>query len=192
MKNLIFIFSMLLILSCKDDKRTTKNHIEKKTEKVDSKPEKKREKEEKKEQEKFNPIKENLERIKKEKILVNKTSVDLNDLFIANEKSIISVYPNETEIEKMKEEIGEEDFYTVADDANNYSYEADIFIKSRSMKSYSTDKRFIQFVMKDGDTVYVDTDKIESKWVMVLCDGYDKPYSSSLIDIEMNFEELDE
>ncbi|AXT63371.1 hypothetical protein D1816_24515 [Aquimarina sp. AD10] len=123
---------------------------------------------------------------------MNKTSVDLNDLFIANEKSIISVYPNETEIEKMKEEIGEEDFYTVADDANNYSYEADIFIKSRSMKSYSTDKRFIQFVMKDGDTVYVDTDKIESKWVMVLCDGYDKPYSSSLIDIEMNFEELDE
>ena len=194
MKNLIILLISISILSCKDEKKVNNEAFDKKIEtkinteikKVESKP--------KLEEitEKFDPIKENLKRIENENIIVDKELVDFNDLYNANDKNIISVYPNEKEIEEMKSKSREEDFYVVADDINFYSFEAEEFLKSRSMKSYSTDKRFIQFIMKDKDTVYVDTDKTESKWIMILCDGYDKPYSSSLIDIEMNFEELDE
>ncbi len=194
MKNLIIFLISISILSCKGEKQVNKKVVEEKIEtkinteikKVESKPNLEEI------TEKFDPIKVNLKRIKNENIIVDKDLVDFNDLYIANDKNIISVYPNEKEIEEMKSESGEEDFYIVADDINFYSFEAEEFLKSRSMKSYSTDKRFIQFIMKDKDTVYVDTDKIESKWIMILCDGYDKPYSSSLIDIEMNFQELDE
>lgn len=190
MKNLIILLISISILSCKDEKQVNKKVVEEKIEtkikKVESKPNLEEI------TENFDPIKENLKRIENENIIVDKELVDFNDLYSANKKNIISVYPNEKEIEEMKSESGEEDFYIVADDINFYSFEAEEFLKSRSMKSYSTDKRFIQFIMKDEDTVYVDTDKIESKWIMILCDGYDKPYSSSLIDIEMNFQELDE
>ena len=134
----------------------------------------------------------NLERIEKENIIVLKNQIDISDIYNADNQNVIFISPNEKEINQMKERLGEDDFYTVADDINYYRSQAYDFLQSRTMKSYHTDKRFIRFTMKDGDTVYVDTEKVENKWTIILCDGYDKPYSSDIIDLHLNFEELDE
>ncbi len=134
----------------------------------------------------------NLERIEKENIIVLKNQIVISDIYNADNQNVIFISPNEKEINQMKERLGEDDFYTVADDINYYRSQAYDFLQSRTMKSYHTDKRFIRFTMKDGDTVYVDTEKVENKWTIILCDGYDKPYSSDIIDLHLNFEELDE
>ncbi|GAB1858682.1 hypothetical protein MHTCC0001_35220 [Flavobacteriaceae bacterium MHTCC 0001] len=134
----------------------------------------------------------NLVRIEKENIIVSKSQIDTSDVYNADNQSVIFISPNEKEINKMKKKLGEDDFYTVVDDINYYSSQAYDFLESRTMKSYHTDKRFVRFTMKNGDTVYVDTEKVESKWTVILCDGYDKPYSSDIIDLHLNFEELDE
>jgi uncharacterized protein YcfL len=134
----------------------------------------------------------NLERIEKEDIIVSKKQIDTSNIYNADNQSVIFISPTTKEINEMKKRLGVDDFYTVADDINYYRSQAYEFLESRTMKSYQTDKRFIRFTMKDGDTVYVDTEKIESKWTIILCDGYDKPYSSDIIDLHLNFEELDE
>lgn len=134
----------------------------------------------------------NLERIEKEDIIITKNQIDTSDIYNADNQNVIFISPTAKEINEMKKRFGEDDFYTVADDINYYRSQAYEFLESRTMKSYQTDKRFIRFTMKDGDTVYVDTEKIESKWTIILCDGYDKPYSSDIIDLHLNFEELDE
>ena len=134
----------------------------------------------------------NLGRIENENITVSKNQIDTTDIYNADNQNVIFISPTKKEINEMKKRLGEDDFYTVADDINYYRSQAYEFLESRKMKSYQTDKRFIRFTMKNGDTIYVDSDKVESKWTIILCDGYDKPYSSDIIDLHLNFEELNE
>jgi len=102
----------------------------------------------------------NLERIEKEDIIVSKKQIDTSNIYNADNQSVIFISPTTKEINEMKKRLGVDDFYTVADDINYYRSQAYEFLESRTMKSYQTDKRFIRFTMKDGDTVYVDTTKV--------------------------------
>jgi len=133
-----------------------------------------------------------LKRIQKENISVSKKFVDKNDLYLADKKYVVFISPNASEIKDMKKKYGQEDFYIVADDINFYRHQASEFLKSKTITSCYTDKRFLGFVRILGDTVFVDTNKIKSKWAIVLCSADGKPFSSELNELELNFEQLDE
>ena len=193
MKKLLQIILIgILITSC-NSKKKAETKSESKIEKTVTESIKKELKDSLKEKEPEKDWKKNnLERIEKENIAVLKKDIDTSDIYYADNRNVIFISPSQLEIKNMKKKYGEEDFYIVADDINFYRHQAYEFIKSRTMESFNTDKRFIRFIMKSRDTVYVDTEKVESKWTIILCDGYDKPYSSEINQLELNFEELDE
>lgn len=65
--------------------------------------------------------------------------------------------PNKEEIEILKEEDGEEDFYTIADDNLFYVSEARQFLDSVELEQVNLfESRFVRFVTLNSDTIYVD------------------------------------
>ena len=72
--------------------------------------------------------------------------VNGNDVQTISETSVLIVNPTEEQIEEMKKEYGEEDFYTVADDASFYQANAISLIDSVGVKSVNAEKPFALLV----------------------------------------------
>ncbi len=72
-------------------------------------------------------------------------NIDNNDLQEISESVALLVYPTDVQIEEMKKEYGEEDFYTVADDASYYQGTAIGMIDSLGVNKMTAKKRFIRF-----------------------------------------------
>jgi hypothetical protein len=75
--------------------------------------------------------------------------IDTNDLQQIDETVALLVYPSDEQIEEMKKEYGEDDFYTVADDANYYQGTAIGMIDSLGVKTVTAKNKFILFQGKN-------------------------------------------
>lgn len=73
----------------------------------------------------------------------------------------VSYIPDSLKLEKMKQELGEDDFYTMSDDANYYQSEAaGILEGSKLAVRYVKDTKYIKFINNMGKSQIVKTDTL--------------------------------
>jgi hypothetical protein len=94
---------------------------------------------------------------------IDTTKVDINELFqlksyldnrIIDSTNLLTIdfdcslliYPTDKQIEEMKKEYGEDDFYTIADDANYYQGTAIGLLDSLKINTITSTKPFVRFV----------------------------------------------
>jgi len=121
-----------------------------------------------------------------ENFLVNSKSIN-NDFVIITHNCGIFISPNSIDIEKMKKEYGEEDFYTVADDNMYYDNEASKFLDSVQYKCIYPKARYLKFTV-NNETICIDTkSRFKSGWLRILYSVNNKPIIFNSIDIEQVF-----
>ena len=93
--------------------------------------------------------------------------IDTNDLQTIEKTVALLAYPTDTQIEEMKKKYGEDDFYTIADDANFYQGTAIGLIDSLGIATVTAEKRFIEF--RDDNT--------KSSWTLDIRNKHASPWS---------------
>lgn len=95
------------------------------------------------------------------------TSPDIADgIFnIDVDSAVIFLNPSDLEIEEIKKQKGEDDFFTIADDENNYVANIREILKKQKINTLSTNKKIIQF--KSDNTVF-DKQQVENKWSILV------------------------
>ncbi|MBB6609508.1 hypothetical protein H7F15_00525 [Pontibacter sp. Tf4] len=112
-----------------------------------------------------------------------------NDFTLITERSGIFISPDTIEIERLKQEYGEEDFYTAADDNLYYEYEATEFLKKKGVKTIYPNTRYLKFKTGSGQEYFFDTKPAGShKWYLILFDpSKDHPALISAINITEDY-----
>lgn len=94
---------------------------------------------------------------------------------VVTKSTILLLGPDEKEIEEIKKKQGEDDFYTIADDANYYS--AEIF--EAILRTIYTGYRIIDF---SKENYVFDKKKSEDKWLAIDNKEGAQPKIYSLVD----------
>lgn len=105
-----------------------------------------------------------------------------------SEDCIVLIYPTDQQIAESKEEIGEEDFYIIADDNNFYMSNLIEFMKKINVTTITSNKRILKFIGNSEDYI-VNLDKQNApklaSWNAIL---FNKNREPIFIDIA-NFDE---
>jgi hypothetical protein len=118
--------------------------------------------------------------------IVNSKKITTDFLLITDDCGVF-ISPDSSEIKKMKEEYGEDDFYIVADDNIYYDNQASIFLDSLKIKSIYPIERYLKFIV-DSDTISIDTkSKYKRGWLSILYSFNKKPEIINSIDIEFEY-----
>jgi len=94
----------------------------------------------------------------------------------------IFIDPTDEEIELMKRENGEDDFYTIADDSLYYKWEAVEFLKKRNVPYCFTRNEGHEFTGKGNIRKYSIKRKC-ADWCLILWNGRNEPVWVSAVDI---------
>ncbi len=118
------------------------------------------------------------------------TSAPADDITIISDKAGIFVGPDSIQIEQLKNDLGEEDFYTVADDNNYYESEARDFLEQKYIKVVYPKTQYLRFKTSTGKEYIFDTkSKANRGWLTILFNPKkESPIIVSLADIDFNFE----
>ncbi len=112
-----------------------------------------------------------------------------SDTLIIEKPAAVFISPNSSRIEKMKEEYGEEDFYTAADDNLYYQSEAESFLREKEIVVIYSTARYLKFMTANGKPQFVATAHPDSSaWTIYLFHPRKAPKSISSIDIEAEYE----
>lgn len=76
----------------------------------------------------------------------------IESTFILNQPTVIAVFADSVETEKFKQEVGEEDFYVIADDAMWYHSDLSMQLDTTDIDLITTDK--IEFIVKTKGQKY--------------------------------------
>jgi hypothetical protein len=95
----------------------------------------------------------------------------------------IFIDPTDEELDKMKKDNGEEDFYTIADDNVYFNSQASDYLKEKNVASCHTENEKHAFITKDNKRY--ELDKACSYWCLIIWNGRDKPIYASPVDIFM-------
>jgi len=85
-------------------------------------------------------------------------------------KTVIEIAPDSTAIEKMKKEMGEDNFYTAAGDWMYYQAELAGILDSLNIGFVHTDKRFVE-IITPGRRLRFRSDTASSPWNYFYYDG---------------------
>jgi hypothetical protein len=96
------------------------------------------------------------------------SSIPNKDFTIVSENAGVLIGPDSLQIVKMKKEMGEEDFYIVADDNIYYDYEASEFLNQKKFKLVYPKTRYIKFVSKGKEYYFDSKSKAAAGWTAVL------------------------
>lgn len=94
---------------------------------------------------------------------------------------VVFIDPTEEEIEKMKKEVGEDDFYAIADDILYYRYNAQEYLKELGFPFCFTKEEKHKFIMADNKKLSFE--KKCNDWSLVLWNGKEEPICASAVDI---------
>lgn len=90
-----------------------------------------------------------------------------SDYNLINETCAVNFdFLHNRDAEKMKKEMGEDNFYITADDANFQYYEATQYLEKKKIKINNAASRYLIFVKQDGQEIYVDTKEINNAWIL--------------------------
>lgn len=110
------------------------------------------------------------------------------DFLTVNENAVIFVYPDSMQIEIMKKEVGDTNFYIGADDANFYFSESYDFLKTKPIKVIVAHNRYIKFETSSKHIFFDTKAKISRGWLVILFrkDALPKMAWASGLEIEYN------
>ena len=94
--------------------------------------------------------------------------VNGNDVQTISESAVLVVNPTDEQIEEMKKEYGEDDFYTIADDASFYQSNALMLIDSLGVKKINAEKPFALLVGEDKPYTLSLRKKGAPGWMIIL------------------------
>jgi hypothetical protein len=110
------------------------------------------------------------------------------DTLTITEKCAVFYSPDSAQIEKEKKLAGEEDFYTIADDAVNYSSDAHVFLDSVNLKTVDIDtQKVIRFISADKTQKLIKLSKRTDLWGIYFFDPKKKPRWVDMTDIEEEY-----
>lgn len=109
--------------------------------------------------------------------------VNGNDVQTISETSVLVVNPTDEQIEEMKEEYGEEDFYTIADDASFYQAGALSLIDSLGIKKVNAEKPFALLIGEAAPVTVNLRRKGAPGWMIILFNKKKTPKIVPAIDV---------
>jgi hypothetical protein len=109
--------------------------------------------------------------------------VNGNDVQTISESLVLIVNPTDEQIEEMKKEYGEEDFYTVADDASFYQAGAISLIDSVGVKRLNAEKSFALLVGESSPWTINIRKKGAPGWMLILFNKNKTPEIVPAIDV---------
>lgn len=96
--------------------------------------------------------------------------------------------PDEARIAALKKEMGEDDFYTVADDNMYYMSETRDFYTKRGVNIIEAEAPELVFCSEDGRVFRVNTAAEEAPWGVFVFDGKKAPVSAEVVSPEVTYE----
>jgi hypothetical protein len=114
-------------------------------------------------------------------------------------KDILFIIPDSSEINKLELDYGEK-IKSIVETQDFALSEAKLFIEMKGMPYDITTKRYVKYKLNHSwnhtdhpvKDVLIDTDTIDSKWLVIMHDGYIPAVVSTYSDIEENFLKLSE
>lgn len=114
------------------------------------------------------------------------TEVAAADAKQISQPCVIFYSPDSIQLEKLKKENGEEAFYTIADDNQNYMADARIFLEGKGVKIIEPAGGKISFHSKNGGATTIDLSDPKYNWETWLYDG-NKLNKIDITDIENEY-----
>lgn len=96
--------------------------------------------------------------------------------------------PTDAELERMKKEIGEEDFFTVMDDYGWYFSESTTFLKDKGIKTITTSEKSVRFHLLNGSVKTFHPGDTAIDWSPLLFDGKNTIQKTDLVNIQPGYE----
>ncbi|MBS0027136.1 hypothetical protein ACTJJ0_11405 [Chitinophaga sp. 22321] len=101
---------------------------------------------------------------------------------------VVFYSPDSIQLEKLKKENGEEAFYTLADDNQNYMADARAFLEGKGIKIIEPGKGKISFQSKSGQAAMLDLNDPKYSWESWWYDG-NKLHKIDMTDIEKAYKQ---
>lgn len=99
-----------------------------------------------------------------------------NDTLVIENRSAIIYEPTDERINKLKKEVGEEDFYIAADDYLFYLNDSYKYLESQKMKIVMTkNDKVLKFILADKSITTIKLDLEKEIWGIYLFDPKQKP-----------------
>jgi hypothetical protein len=95
--------------------------------------------------------------------------------------------PDSIQLEKLKKDNGEEAFYTIADDYQNYMADARIFLEGKGLKILEPTRGKINFLSKNSNKTTLNLSDIQYNWEIWLFDG-NTLHKADVTDIENEYD----
>jgi hypothetical protein len=116
------------------------------------------------------------------------TNSSNSDTLIVDRPAAVFIEPDSLQIEKRKKQVGEEDFYTGADDYLFYMSTAHEFLDSVKLTTFSAkDKRFIKFINSDKTHQVIRLDKLDELWSVYFFDPTKKAKQVDMTTIDEEY-----
>lgn len=101
-----------------------------------------------------------------------------NDTIIIENQTAVIFEPTDKSIEKRKKEIGEEDFYTGADDYMWYLNESNEYLKTKKIKIlFVKNDKILKFIENNKNLTIINLSNENELWGIYLFDSKQKPKS---------------
>lgn len=116
------------------------------------------------------------------------TNVTSNDTLFVDRKAAVFIEPDSLQIEKSKKQVGEEDFYTGADDYLFYINTAHKFLDSINLTTLnSKDKKFVKFIHSDKTYQVLKLDMLDELWSIYFFDPTKKAKQVDMTTIDEEY-----
>ena len=109
--------------------------------------------------------------------------VNGNDVQTITESAVLVVNPTDEQIEEMNKEYGEEDFYTIADDASFYQANALTLLDSMGVKKIGANKPFALLISETSPYTLNVRRKGAPGWMLILFNKKKSPEIVPAIDV---------
>jgi hypothetical protein len=110
---------------------------------------------------------------------------DTSKIQVINYDCGVFIYPTHQQIEEMKKEQGEDNFYVLADDSNFYQAQAIQILDSIGIKTVGTERQFLKFVGTESSWTLDIRKKNVPAWNLILFKKDKAPQPSPTIKLTL-------
>lgn len=116
------------------------------------------------------------------------TIVETDSTFEIGKACGVFFTPSDDELKRLKEEIGEEDFFTVMDDYGWYFSESTTFLEDKGLKTITTSDKNVRFHLLNGSVKTFYAADTTLGWSPLLFDGKNTVQKTDLVNIQPSYE----
>jgi hypothetical protein len=125
---------------------------------------------------------------KEQSVRYRDTIIETDSTFEIGKACGVFFTPSDAELDRMKKEIGEEDFFTVMDDYGWYFSESTTFLKDKGIKTITTSEKSVRFHLLNGNIKTFHAGDTAIDWSPLLFDGKNTIQKTDLVNIQPGYE----